>query len=108
MSGLLSGLRVLEFGDKTGSACGRFLATLGADVVKVEPAGGDPSRLDAIGAADPAWLAQNLGKRSVWKPSAIRPWRSPPRPTWSSTPSPPLVARRSASITPSWPPPTRA
>jgi crotonobetainyl-CoA:carnitine CoA-transferase CaiB-like acyl-CoA transferase len=65
MSGLLSGLRVLEFGDKTGSACGRFLATLGADVVKVEPAGGDPSRLDAIGAADPAWLAQNLGKRSV-------------------------------------------
>ncbi|WP_421934381.1 CoA transferase [Phenylobacterium sp.] len=65
MSGLLAGYRVLDLGGALGAACGRFLATLGADVVKVEPPGGDPARLDAHGRLDPAWIARNLGKRSV-------------------------------------------
>ncbi|MES2343922.1 MAG: CoA transferase [Pseudomonadota bacterium] len=64
-AGLLAGYRVLDLGGSLGAACGRFLATLGAEVVKVEPPGGDPARTDAHGRADPAWIARNLGKRSV-------------------------------------------
>jgi len=40
----LAGLRVLEIADESGAYCGKLLADLGADVVKVEPPGGDPSR----------------------------------------------------------------
>ena len=61
---LLHGLRVLEL-PGLGAACGRFLATLGAQVVKLEPPGGEPARRRVDGAEDPAWTARNLGKRSV-------------------------------------------
>jgi crotonobetainyl-CoA:carnitine CoA-transferase CaiB-like acyl-CoA transferase len=69
----LSGVRVAEFG--TGRAlayCGKLFADFGADVVKVEPPGGDPDRRMAplvdIGggrseSAVFAWL--NTNKRSV-------------------------------------------
>jgi len=40
----LEGLRVVEFADETASYCGRLLADLGADVVKVEPPGGGRER----------------------------------------------------------------
>jgi crotonobetainyl-CoA:carnitine CoA-transferase CaiB-like acyl-CoA transferase len=41
MSGkALDGLRVIEFCDEIGSYCGRLLADLGAEVIKVEPPGG--------------------------------------------------------------------
>ena len=40
----LEGLRVVEFTDDLGSYCGRLLADLGADVVKVEPPGGGRER----------------------------------------------------------------
>jgi crotonobetainyl-CoA:carnitine CoA-transferase CaiB-like acyl-CoA transferase len=41
----LAGMRVLEVGDGLGVAyCGKLLADLGADVVKVEPPDGDPAR----------------------------------------------------------------
>lgn len=40
----LSGLRVLEIGDELGEYCGKLLAGLGADVVRVEQPGGSPSR----------------------------------------------------------------
>ena len=40
----LEGLRVVEFTDELGSYCGRLLADLGADVVKVEPPGGGVQR----------------------------------------------------------------
>ncbi|MBW2315480.1 MAG: CoA transferase [Deltaproteobacteria bacterium] len=43
-SGALSGRRVLELADATGAYCGKLLADLGADVIKLEPPGGDPSR----------------------------------------------------------------
>jgi len=38
------GLRVVEFGDESVEHCGLLLAGLGADVVKIEPADGAPSR----------------------------------------------------------------
>ncbi len=40
----MAGLRVLELADQRGSLCGRLLADMGADVIKVEPPGGDPAR----------------------------------------------------------------
>ena len=33
----LSGIRVIEFCDEIGSYCGRLLADLGAEVIKIEP-----------------------------------------------------------------------
>ncbi|MEX0781009.1 MAG: CoA transferase [Dehalococcoidia bacterium] len=44
MPGALEGLRVIEFCDETGSYCGRLLADLGADVIKVEAPGGGSQR----------------------------------------------------------------
>jgi crotonobetainyl-CoA:carnitine CoA-transferase CaiB-like acyl-CoA transferase len=40
----LEGVRVVELADRLGEFCGRLLAGLGADVIKVEPPGGAPSR----------------------------------------------------------------
>ncbi len=42
--GPLSDLHVLELPGAVGAYCGKLLADLGADVIKVEPPGGDPSR----------------------------------------------------------------
>jgi crotonobetainyl-CoA:carnitine CoA-transferase CaiB-like acyl-CoA transferase len=42
--GPLNGFRVLDLADETGLPCTRFLADLGADVVKVERPGGDAER----------------------------------------------------------------
>ena len=41
---LLSGYRVMDLADEKGVACGKILAELGADVVKVEPPCGDRGR----------------------------------------------------------------
>ncbi len=38
-------LRVVEIGDIPASYATRWLADLGADVIKIEPPGGDPNRL---------------------------------------------------------------
>jgi len=40
----LSGRRVLEIADESGAYCGKLLGDMGADVIKVECPGGDPSR----------------------------------------------------------------
>ena len=56
----LAGIRVLECATGVaGPLAGMLLADHGADVVKVEPPGGDPGR------ADPGFPVWNRGKRSV-------------------------------------------
>ncbi len=42
--GALSGLRVIELADEQAEYCGLALAGLGAEVIKVEPPGGSPTR----------------------------------------------------------------
>jgi crotonobetainyl-CoA:carnitine CoA-transferase CaiB-like acyl-CoA transferase len=42
--GPLAGLRVLELADEKGQFCGKLLGDLGADVIKVEPPGGEAAR----------------------------------------------------------------
>src|SRR4029077_7979069 len=44
LPGPLTGLRMLELADETGQFCGKLLGDLGADVIKIEPLGGEPSR----------------------------------------------------------------
>jgi benzylsuccinate CoA-transferase BbsE subunit len=43
-TGALAGLRVLDLSNHRGQLCGRLLADMGADVIKVEPPGGDEAR----------------------------------------------------------------
>ena len=40
----LQGYRVLDLTDLSGQLCGRVLADLGMEVIKIEPPGGDPVR----------------------------------------------------------------
>ena len=40
----LGGMRVLELADESGVYCGKLLADMGADVIKIERPGGDPTR----------------------------------------------------------------
>jgi crotonobetainyl-CoA:carnitine CoA-transferase CaiB-like acyl-CoA transferase len=57
----LDGVRVIDMADGMGELCGRFLADLGADVIRVEPPGGAASRTQA-----PLRFAlHNAGKRGV-------------------------------------------
>src|SRR6185503_8816128 len=42
--GALHGRRVLELADETGVYCGKLLADMGADVLKIERPGGDETR----------------------------------------------------------------
>lgn len=42
--GFLQGIRVLELADELGEYCGKLLAGLGADVIKIEPPGGNETR----------------------------------------------------------------
>ena len=44
LPGPLSGLRVLELSDEKGQFCGKLLGDLGADVIKIEPPGGQNTR----------------------------------------------------------------
>ncbi len=57
---LLEGIRVLDLAAEPAQMTGRILADLGAEVLKVEPPGGDPAR------AEPRrFAAWNAGKTSV-------------------------------------------
>lgn len=40
----LKGVRVIELADELGEYCGKVLAGLGADVIKIEPVGGEKTR----------------------------------------------------------------
>lgn len=44
LPGAFAGLRILELADHTGQFCGKLFGDLGADVVKIEPRGGEPCR----------------------------------------------------------------
>ncbi|MDO8568370.1 MAG: CoA transferase, partial [Dehalococcoidales bacterium] len=44
MDGALEGYRVLDLADSKGFFCGKLLADLGADVIKIEKPGGDDTR----------------------------------------------------------------
>ncbi len=68
----LAHLRVVDLTDLRGALAGRLLADLGADVIKVEPPGGDPDRLRppfAGGVAAPdrslPFLYRNANKRGA-------------------------------------------
>jgi len=70
--GALAGCRVLELCDETGAGCGKLLADLGAEVIKIEPPGGDASRWippfwggEAGSDASLSFLYANTSKRSV-------------------------------------------
>ena len=56
----LVGLRVVDMADEKGETCGRFLADLGADVIRVEPPGGARSRRMPL-----AFAVRNANKRGV-------------------------------------------
>ena len=43
-AGPLAGLRILELADEKGQFCGKLLGDLGADIVKIEPPGGEVTR----------------------------------------------------------------
>src|SRR5512137_1459172 len=68
----LASFRVLDLTDEKGFLCGRVLGDFGADVIKIEPPGGDPGR--AIGPfyhdiTHPEkslyWMAYNANKRGI-------------------------------------------
>jgi crotonobetainyl-CoA:carnitine CoA-transferase CaiB-like acyl-CoA transferase len=75
----LDGLKVVEFTHMVmGPAVGAILAELGADVVKVEPVGGDSTRqLLGAGAGYFTTSSSRISARARWKSwvSATRPWR---------------------------------
>ena len=68
----LGDLRVIDLTSEHGAYCGKLLAELGADVVKVEPLDGDPARQIAPFLGDEPgsenslfFLFMNTGKRSI-------------------------------------------
>ncbi|MDP2918856.1 MAG: CoA transferase [Dehalococcoidia bacterium] len=68
----LRGYRVLDLTDEKGFLCGKILGDLGADVIKIEPPGGDPGRRQGPfygNRPDPEsslhWWAYNTSKRGI-------------------------------------------
>ena len=70
--GLLSGFRALDLTGAKGYACGKILATLGVEVIKIEKPGGDPDRFifpfcnnTPRSESSLWWLSFNTDKRSI-------------------------------------------
>ncbi|MDT5318867.1 MAG: hypothetical protein QOD88_1389, partial [Mycobacterium sp.] len=65
--GLLASLRVLDLSGDDGDPVTRLLADLGADVLKVEPPGGSPSRteLPTLRGTSLRFALHNANKRST-------------------------------------------
>ena len=60
MAGPCTGLTVLDFSlGMPGAICTLVMADYGAEVIKVEPPGGDPYRFQ------PAWISWNRGKKGI-------------------------------------------
>ncbi len=69
---MLSPYRVLDLTDEKGFLCGKILGDLGADVIKIEPPGGDPARnmgpyYHDIPEPEKSlfWFAYNTSKRGI-------------------------------------------
>ena len=65
---LLTGYRVLDLTDLHGYTCGRILASHGAEVIKIEPPGGDKWRIierSPTGRKNLFWSINNTGKMGV-------------------------------------------
>ena len=69
---MLSGLRALDLTDEIGSYCGKILADLGVEVIKIEFPGGDPARrIGPFWGNTPHpekslyWFALNSGKKGI-------------------------------------------
>ena len=69
---LLDGVRVIEIGDEISAYAGKLLAGLGADVIKIEPPEGCPTRnIGPFYQDEPGperslfWWHYSIGKRSV-------------------------------------------
>ncbi len=69
MAGPLQGVRVVDLGHvMAGPVCGRLLGDMGAEIIKVEPPGGDPSRTFVAsddGSGAEAFAMLNRGKRGI-------------------------------------------
>lgn len=72
METLLASYRVLDLTDEKGLLCGRILGDFGADVIKIEPPGGDKSRNTPPFHKDDAdpekslfWFYTNLNKKGI-------------------------------------------
>lgn len=70
--GMLSPYRVLDLTDEKAWFCGKLLGDLGADVIKIEPPGGDPGRMtgpfygNSRGPENSLpWWAYNSSKRGI-------------------------------------------
>ncbi len=70
--GLLSGFRALDLTDEKGFACGKILATLGVDVIKIDKPGGNPAgnilslnHDNSYPEKSLYWFAFNTDKRSI-------------------------------------------
>ena len=63
----LAGIRVIDQADGNGEMCGRLLADLGAEVIRIEPPGGAASRRMPPFHGDTSlyFTVRNLGKKSV-------------------------------------------
>jgi crotonobetainyl-CoA:carnitine CoA-transferase CaiB-like acyl-CoA transferase len=72
LDSLLSGYRALDLTDEKGFICGKILAAMGVETIKIEPPGGDPARgippyIGGIPDLNKSlnWMAYNTDKRSV-------------------------------------------
>lgn len=68
----LQGFRILDLGEERAAYCGKLLAELGADVLKIGPPGGDagrrqpPFKDDQPGPERSPWFAHyNASKRDI-------------------------------------------
>ncbi len=70
-AGALEDLRVLDLTSASGAYCGKLLKDLGAEVIKIEPPGGDLARRERpiietdVGPRSLPFAYENAGKRSV-------------------------------------------